>query len=83
MYEPIYCICRRIPAVFSQIPHGNFIMTKKWDKQNPSKARFLFKGANAIAKIYKPKYITFKTKIHNNKPRITNEYQLVLLKLAQ
>ena len=33
--------------------------------------------------MYKPKYITFKTKIHHNKPRITNEYQLVLLKLAQ
>lgn len=43
-------------------------MAKEWYKQNPSKKSFLMKDNNIVAKMYKPKYITLKTKIPNNEP---------------
>ena len=43
-------------------------MAKEWDKQNPTKKRFLIRGNNTATKMYKPKYRTFNTKIPNNKP---------------
>ena len=44
-------------------------MAKEWDKQNPSKKRFLIKDNNTTTKMHTPKYRTFKTKTPNNKTK--------------